>query len=76
MKNFAAATLITALVSVSTDGVAAPQPQPIDAFARLPRIRNVTISADGGRIAFITAMDDDRSLAVVADSSLLCGKWT
>lgn len=65
MKHFAAAALVAAFVIVSIDSTAA-QPQPIEAFARLPRIRNVTISPDGAHVSFITSMAD-RSLAVILD---------
>ncbi len=33
-------------------------PQPIEHFARMPQIRDVAISPDGRRIAFISAVDD------------------
>lgn len=34
------------------------QPQAIEHFARMPQIRNVTISPDGRHIAFISSLDD------------------
>ena len=56
--RFGATIVATCLsVGISTVTFAAGTP-PLEAFARLPNIRNVTISPDGRRIAYITAMDD------------------
>lgn len=46
----------------------AAEMQPLEAFARLPHIRNATISPDGRRVAFITSLDD-RSVAMTLDRS-------
>lgn len=39
-------------------GITAAEPQPIEHFARMPQIRDVTISPDGRYVAFISAADD------------------
>jgi dipeptidyl aminopeptidase/acylaminoacyl peptidase len=39
-------------------GLAAAAPQPIESFARMPQMRDVTISPDGHYVAFVSAMDD------------------
>ncbi len=46
-----------AALSLSSAALAAA-PQPIEHFARMPQIRNVAISPDGGRIAFISSAGD------------------
>lgn len=39
-------------------GLALAAPQPLENFARMPQIRDVVITADGGYVAFISAADD------------------
>lgn len=58
-----------ALLCASLDGHAA-EPTPISAFARLPHIRNVTISPSGTHIAFITSQGDrNGALSMPIDGS-------
>ena len=64
--RFGATIVATCLsVGISTVTFAAGTPS-LEAFARLPNIRNATISPDGRRIAYITAMGDT-SVAVTLD---------
>jgi dipeptidyl aminopeptidase/acylaminoacyl peptidase len=44
----------------------AEAPPTIDAFARLPQVRDVTVSPDGSQIAYISALGDN-SIAVTVD---------
>lgn len=39
-------------------GSALAAPQPLEHFARMPQIRDVAISPDGGHVAFISSFDD------------------
>lgn len=65
MHRLASAAL--AAVILATSGIAsAADMQPLDAFARLPRMRSVALSPEGKRLVFITSVDD-RSFAVVND---------
>jgi dipeptidyl aminopeptidase/acylaminoacyl peptidase len=56
-----------ALVAAATAAHAetAVTPPPIDAFARLPAIRNVAISPDGKRLMTITGMEDYEAVATL-----------
>ena len=55
MRVFAGAAAVAALLCAP---IALAAPPPLDAFARMPHMRNVTISPDGSRIAYITAFED------------------
>jgi dipeptidyl aminopeptidase/acylaminoacyl peptidase len=50
------AALAALLGTITTAGFAAPQP--VEDFARLPQIRDVSMSPDGRHVAFISAIDD------------------
>lgn len=51
-------TTIVAAAFTLTAGLALAQPQPLEHFARMPQIRDVSISPDGRYVAFISSMDD------------------
>jgi dipeptidyl aminopeptidase/acylaminoacyl peptidase len=57
MITFARVAACAAVLSMSSVAVHAA-PQAIENFARMPQIRNVTISPDGRHVAFISAIDD------------------
>ncbi len=57
MVRFLGAVAMTAGLLIAIDSAHAAS-QPLEAFARLPAVRNVTISPNGRQIAFISAMDD------------------
>jgi dipeptidyl aminopeptidase/acylaminoacyl peptidase len=57
LSNVSRIAALTIVLSVGSTGLHAA-PQPIEHFARTPQIRNVTISPDGRRIAFISGIDD------------------
>ncbi|HEY0685228.1 MAG TPA: hypothetical protein VGD45_23015 [Steroidobacter sp.] len=44
---------------------AATPPPPIDAFARMPAIRNVAISPDGQQLLFITGVEDSEAVVTI-----------
>ena len=67
MKRIIAVALSGAWFSLIANTAAlAEAPPPIDAFARLPQVRNVTVSPDGNQIAYISALGDN-SIAVTVD---------
>ncbi len=67
MIQLRAVAAAAAACVLATDPLAAA-PQPVEAFARLPAMRNVTLSPDASQVAFITAADDV-SVAVTFDRS-------
>ncbi len=60
-----AAVLAVAFV-VAAAPVAAAPPAPLEAYARMPNIRGVSISPDASQVAYITSFDD-QSVAVTVD---------
>ena len=67
VKRIIAVALSGAWFSLIANTAAlAEAPPPIDAFARLPQVRNVTVSPDGNQIAYISALGDN-SIAVTVD---------
>jgi dipeptidyl aminopeptidase/acylaminoacyl peptidase len=54
--------LLAGATSVHADTVTPP---PIDAFARIPAIRNVAISPDGKQLMLIAGVDDSEAVATV-----------
>ena len=57
MKTAVRLAVLAAILSMTSFAVAAA-PQSIDDFARMPQIRNVTMSMDGRHIAFISSIGD------------------
>lgn len=65
MQVCSTAAILAAVFAVAAVPATAAPP-PIEAFARMPQIRGVTISPDGSRVAYITSAGD-RSVAVTLD---------
>ena len=63
MKVCSSAAAFAATFVMVAIPAAAATPPPIDAYARMPEIRGVTVSPDGTQIAYITSVDDE-SVAV------------
>ena len=74
MQVCSAATLLAAVFAVTAIPATAAPP-PIEAFARMPQIRGVTISPDGSRVAYITS-SGDLSVAVTLDLTAAEAKST
>src|SRR5262245_28009443 len=63
LRKFLLQMLLLA-VAASAHAETATRP-PIDAFARIPAIRNVAISPDGKQLMLITGVDDAEAVATV-----------
>jgi dipeptidyl aminopeptidase/acylaminoacyl peptidase len=57
--------LLILLVAATAAQADSTSPPPIEAFARIPAIRNVAISPDGKQLLLITGVDDAEALATL-----------
>ncbi|HEY5809277.1 MAG TPA: hypothetical protein VIT67_14985, partial [Povalibacter sp.] len=59
MNRFIAAAVAATSLCTGFNGDASAAPQPLDAFARLPYMRDVTLSPDSRRVAFVSSVGEE-----------------